>query len=58
MAQIERILTALAELNRCVAERGRYKDLNDRWGLTIGECDWRAELHAAIYGEDNNEPKH
>jgi hypothetical protein len=48
IARLARIRKALEELNRCVSERGQH---GKSWGLTIGECDWRAELHDALYGD-------
>jgi hypothetical protein len=47
-ARIARILKCLAELNRCVAERGQH---GRSWGLTVGECDWRSELHNELFGD-------
>jgi hypothetical protein len=47
--RVARVLKALEELNRCVAERGRY---GKSWGLTVGEMDWRSELHNELYGSE------
>jgi hypothetical protein len=48
--RIARVLKSLDELNRCVAERGRHAKIGTRWGLTVGEMDWRSELHNEIFG--------
>lgn len=51
--RLSRIVRALDELNRCVAERGKHHaNKEEAWGLTIGELDWRSELHRILFQED------
>lgn len=48
--RLRQIVRATTELNRCVAERGNYKDdFGQRAGVLLGECDWRAELERLLY---------